>query len=183
MNLQMITPPVGEPVTLDDVKRFLKIDTTADDTLLLVLIAAARETCENYTGRKLLGQSWQWTLNSWGDGEVILPSAPVLTIEAVDIYSAGGFTALDPAAYQLDTTFYRPRLLAVNGARLPDPDIERGGIRITFRAGYGETADKVPVSLTQGILHWIAATFEAQEAMLDYELAERLWQPYRMVKL
>ena len=55
MNLQMITPPVGEPVTLDDVKRFLKIDTTADDTLLLALIAAARETCENYTGRKLLG--------------------------------------------------------------------------------------------------------------------------------
>ena len=41
MPLQLITPPAIEPVTLDEARAHLKVDTADDDTLITALIAAA----------------------------------------------------------------------------------------------------------------------------------------------
>lgn len=43
-----------EPVTLNEAKLWSKIDFGADDSIIRELIPAAREVCENYTGRTLV---------------------------------------------------------------------------------------------------------------------------------
>lgn len=60
MNYSIATAPTVEPVTLADVKVYLRTitgDTTEDAAIITPLITAAREYCENITGRALAAQT------------------------------------------------------------------------------------------------------------------------------
>lgn len=43
MTIRQLTPPESEPVTLEQAKGFVRVDTDADDALLSLLITAARQ--------------------------------------------------------------------------------------------------------------------------------------------
>ena len=43
MSISIITPAVSEPLSLTDVKEFLRVDHSDDDTTLAIMISAARE--------------------------------------------------------------------------------------------------------------------------------------------
>ncbi len=60
--------PAAEPLTLGEVKAWAKIDTSDDDPLLASLIAAARESAENYLRRSLLTQTLRLTIDLDGSG-------------------------------------------------------------------------------------------------------------------
>jgi len=49
MPLQLVTPPVDEPVTLAEAKLHLRVDFDEDDALILALISAARQAAEAIT--------------------------------------------------------------------------------------------------------------------------------------
>lgn len=55
----LITPPLTLPVTLDQIKTHLKIETDADDAYLLELAVAAVEFVQAETGRCLITQTWR----------------------------------------------------------------------------------------------------------------------------
>ena len=63
-SLTLITPPANEPVTLEEAKAWLKIETADEDTLLLRLIATARQMVEHYTSRAVLEQTWRLVVQS-----------------------------------------------------------------------------------------------------------------------
>ena len=50
MTIRQLTPPESEPVTLEQAKGFVRVDTDADDALLSLLITAARQEAEAITG-------------------------------------------------------------------------------------------------------------------------------------
>jgi len=54
MALEILIPPVGEPVSLSDVRTYLRIGTQGDDALLTRFVSAAREAFEARTGLALL---------------------------------------------------------------------------------------------------------------------------------
>ena len=54
MAWKVTTAPVNEPWTLSDVKNYLKVDTSADDTLITTLISAARQAAESYLNMALI---------------------------------------------------------------------------------------------------------------------------------
>ena len=60
LRLQIRTEPAAEPVTLAELKTFMRIDGSEDDALIESLIVAARELCESYTGRALITQELYW---------------------------------------------------------------------------------------------------------------------------
>ena len=49
MTIRQLTPPESEPVTLEQAKGFVRVDTDADDALLSLLITAARQEAEAIT--------------------------------------------------------------------------------------------------------------------------------------
>jgi len=74
----------NEPVTLNDMKLWGKIDTTADNSLITALITTARIMCEQYTNTSLVTRTIIADINN-ANGGFILPYGPVTnTPTAVD---------------------------------------------------------------------------------------------------
>ena len=184
MKLELMIPPAAEPLTLAEVKEFLKIDHGDEDSLLSGLIRSGRLACEIFIDRKLVSQHWRCFRNDWGAGPVYLPFSPIRSVEEVAVFRDGDYVPLAAESWLLDLDSFRPRLIGTPGHGWPDPDIPVAGIRISFTAGYGESWNDVPADIRQGLLHWIAAAFQqGEEAVRDRRLAEDLWRPYRRVKL
>ena len=64
-SLVRATQPVVEPVTLAEAKLHLRIDSTAEDSLLTNLVAAARAWAEDYCDRTFVMTQWTMRLDSF----------------------------------------------------------------------------------------------------------------------
>jgi len=74
----------SEAVTLNDMKAWGKIDTTADNALITALITTARIMCEHYTNTSIITRTIVADINN-ANGGFILPYGPVTgTPTAVD---------------------------------------------------------------------------------------------------
>lgn len=74
----------SEPVSLNDVKEWGKIDTTAENSLITALITTARIMCEQYTNTSIVNRTIVADINN-ANGGFILPYGPVTsTPTAVD---------------------------------------------------------------------------------------------------
>lgn len=61
--LEMVVGPKSEPLTLDEAKKHLRIDTTDEDVLTSIRLKAARSACEQHMSRALINQRWKLTLD------------------------------------------------------------------------------------------------------------------------
>jgi uncharacterized phiE125 gp8 family phage protein len=146
MSLQLITPPVIEPVTLADAKLHLKVDTADDDALITRLITAARARAEWHTGRALITQGWILWLDCWpACGVVELQLAPLQSVSALTVYAPDdSASVLDPATYQIDAASAPARLALKTGVSPPINLRAINSVAIAFTAGYGDEAADVP---------------------------------------
>jgi hypothetical protein len=62
-----------EPVTLSDIKAWLKVDFSTEDTLITALITEVREHIEQFTGRSLVASTIVLTVYGEADEPVYLP--------------------------------------------------------------------------------------------------------------
>jgi uncharacterized phiE125 gp8 family phage protein len=173
MSLVQTSAPGIEPVTLVDAKNFLRVDAdlTADDTLISLLIGAARRYAEAYTGRSFISQGWKLLLDSfpgygltgteWGvtfshpRNAVLFEKGPLISVDSI-IYTAmdqSTVTVLSPGApdYAIDLEGAVPRMTPGFGRVWPIPLPQIGAVQINYTAGYGTTAASVP----EGIRHWM----------------------------
>jgi len=58
-------PPKVEPVLLDDMKNFLRVDISDDDAMIEGMITAAREMCESFTRRSFVQKGYKQVLDSF----------------------------------------------------------------------------------------------------------------------
>lgn len=65
MPVRLITAPALEPVTLQEAKNQLRLETADDDVLVAALVKAARERVEEDTSRGLVTQTWELVQNSF----------------------------------------------------------------------------------------------------------------------
>lgn len=57
--------PLAEPLALSDVKNFLKVNVSNDDSFIQELIQSAREYIEGYTGRSLINKGYRQSLDAF----------------------------------------------------------------------------------------------------------------------
>jgi len=180
MSLQLITPPAAEPVSLDDARAWLRVESGGDeDALIAALIPAARARCEWHTGRAFVTQAWTLWLDCAAP-VIAIPLAPLQAIASVTAY------APDDAASVLDPTLYKVDL-AGSRLALTDPPWKLraiNGLAIAFTAGYGD-ADAVPPPLKQAILQIVAALYDhrGSDTVPTPDAALALMAPYRIPKL
>src|SRR4051812_29302135 len=96
--LTRLNAPATEPVTLSETKLYLRVDSTAEDSLITDLIVAARMSAEQWLKSSLITQSWKLVYNDYLDDAVILPMGPVASITSVIIVNRDTSTQTISAA-------------------------------------------------------------------------------------
>jgi uncharacterized phiE125 gp8 family phage protein len=190
MSSLLLTAPAIEPLTLDEAKAYLRVETTDDDEVIATLISGARIHVEAQTRRALITQSWRLVLEAWpADGRVAVWPAPLQSLSAARVYD------LDNNASSVDTQSFVADLAASALIFAPwaltQPQRIGAGIELDVVCGYGAAATDVPEPLRQAIRLLIAHWYEnrglvmsgaASVAVLP-ETVSALLAPYRMVSL
>jgi uncharacterized phiE125 gp8 family phage protein len=188
MSLELIAPPALEPITLDEAKAHLKVDTSADDALIARLITAARARAEWHTGRAFVTQSWIQWLDRWPEcGVVEVPLSPLQSVATVTAYARDDTPSVwDSAAYQVDAVSAPGRVALACAVPPLFATLRRvNAIAIAFTAGYGNAANDVPATMREAILEIVAGLY-AHRGDGPEELplaAEALLAPYRVFNL
>ena len=167
--LKLITAPAVEPVTSTEAKLHCRIDTNADDTLITMLITAARRTVESDSGRALITQTWALVLDSFPTSTKIkLPLPPLQSITSIKYYTTAAVEATFASATYLVSIDdqYGGLIVLKDSASWPAITIplEKGAVRIRFIAGYGLAA-AVPETYKQAMLLLIGHWYENREAI------------------
>jgi uncharacterized phiE125 gp8 family phage protein len=190
MTSALITPPLIEPVLLEDARAHLRIDTDDDDALLTAAIAAARVHVETLTRRCLIEQGWRVYLDQWPRRRIVsLGPAPLISVESVTVYDAAGTpTVVDEDDYEVDTASVPGRILL--SAAVPIATRQVNGIEIEVTAGYGASSIDVPGPLRQAIMMLVAHWYE-HRGVVGHDRAgeippagfDALIAPYRILSL
>ena len=192
MALVLTSAPASEPVTLAEAKAHLRLDGSAEDTLIASLIITSRLHVEAALGLALVTQSWSYFIDAWPRGpQLSLPLRPVQSLAGVKLYAADKSVAIVPAdTYLLDGAATPARLVHRGSLAWPKPGRTANGIEIAFVAGYGNSAAYVPAPIRQAILLLVAHWHEHREPVAIGQanasvpsMVSDLLQPYRWVRL
>ncbi len=155
MDNLLLNGPGQEPVSLQQLRDYLHVNGD-DDTFLSSLVTAARLMVEAQTGLRLITQDWRVHVNRWQDSAIELPIWPVQKIISIESLLDGG-GVIDVDTYEL-VKAGRPALIILGGNALPAASSTRLGVGISLTAGYGDSADEVPETLSFAVLalaaHW-----------------------------
>ncbi|QXT34333.1 phage head-tail connector protein [Sphingomonas sanguinis] len=169
---EVLSPPLVEPIMLATVKTYLRIDGSALDDELNLMIAAAREDLELLTGLRLVNQ----TVRVIADEPIDLDHLTVGKVRelvAIGTVQPGG--AIEPAsiaAFDL-TGADLARGIAPLG-NWPTSFFKRP-IAVDLAVGYGPDGSAVPASLRLALLALIRGRYDDQPADV-----ERLIFNYRL---
>jgi hypothetical protein len=75
----------NEIVSVVEVKDYVRIDTSADDSLILSIISQARIWCENYISRDIVSKNRTYYIDITPSGLFDLPFGPVSSISEITI--------------------------------------------------------------------------------------------------
>jgi len=155
--------PTSEPVTLEELKAYARIDTTAEDAVLETYLTAARAGAEQYLNRALMPQTIVLLADSWPeDGVLPLPRPPLISVTSIaEVDEDGTETVYDADDYQV-VTGVEPGYCLLKLDSTPPPLGEprlRHSIKAAYQAGYAN-AVAVPAMIRTGILALATAIYE-----------------------
>lgn len=193
------TAPALEPVSLDLLKSYLKVDGTDEDAVLSLLIKTARRSAEEYTKRAFVTQTWLLTMDSFathevdwlhrdpyfppsycaeGSQEIRLSRQPIQSVSSIKTTDiANTQSTVDGSVYSLDKS--GGNILLNEGELWPFNLREYAAIEIEFVAGYGDNS-AVPGDIQQAILQYAAAMYENRKCSDIPDGVKTLLDPYRL---
>lgn len=173
MMWSIVTAPVNLPVTLDEAKKHLVVETSNvdDDDLINQYIRAATNWAERFTGRAFIEQTidaffdrWPTTEENW----IEIPKPPL--IELIGVFYTDGSEA-EFTDYALDLSSEPARIYLPSSGSWPTTDIQPNAIRLRFRAGYLDEGssppeDSVPDIIKVAIMMYVAQMYRVREALV-----------------
>jgi len=164
MAWKVTTAPVNEPWTLSDVKNYLKVDTSADDTLITTLISAARQAAESYLNMALITQTITEKLDRLNSPTLYLSVSPVISVSNFQYADSQNTTQTFTSTNYVVDTFSKPaRLSLAYGKTWPTLYGNINDVTITYTAGFGTEASGVPTQIRQAMLMMIADSYDNRE--------------------
>lgn len=152
MGVVVVTPPALEPVTLAEMRAFLRVTTYDEDELIRSIIAAARSSIETELNRALITQTLRYTSRYFGAYGFILPRSPLQSLVSFEYINAAGATIVLPGSYyEVDLTEDPGRVVIAYDSSWPDTRLGLNVVRVTYKAGYGDTPDTVPPEIRHAI--------------------------------
>lgn len=166
MGLTIDTAPVAEPVTTAEAKAWANISTSTDDVAVDFMIKAAREYVELFSGRALMQQTWNLTLDKFPK-EINPPKPPLQSVASIKYTHTDGTadTLLASTEYKTDIKTEPGRIREAFDKSWPATRSEMNAVTVKFVAGYADAAS-VPEALKSAIKMIVAHWYNNREATL-----------------
>ena len=186
MAANLLTSPLVDPISLSEMKAFLKLETDGEDDLLRAFISAARVHLEHMIGRHLITQSWRVALHGPLQETFTLSIQPVTAIKEAAILSADGdLVDLSPESFVIRDPADPARISNIGGVSVGMAQ----RLQIDVETGFGPTPEDVPESLRMAlrliVAEWHERRLIAEPGQLP-SLATALGPliaPYRSIRL
>lgn len=206
-SLKRTAAPAVLPVSVRDAMDQARVDDTTNARRIYALMRAATGMAEGRLRKSLITQTWQQRIDNWpnfdgdygyGDWrhndmweyvrynryrELVLFRPPVQSVTSITYIDPAGVTqTLASDKYILDSDSEPARIAPQLGFVWPAIKMLPFSIKITYKAGYGDTAASVPDTIKQWILLAVAAMYqfrelESEEALKRFGLGDELLEP------
>lgn len=144
------------PVSLADMKAYMKVTNTSDDDLITAMISAATEWGQKYTGREFTDNEWALLIDCF-DTRIEVRRSPVATIDQVDYLVSGSPVTVDASVYYLKFGNFESEILLNEDQEWPtDGDNREQGITITFTTEQYQCNDLIENGIKQIVAFWYA---------------------------
>jgi len=209
MKYSLVTAPSIEPITLTEAKAHLRVETTADDTLITSLILQARQMAETYTGITFIDTTWNVFIDDWPviyneawwtgirelpidydnkNSFIEIPLSPLRSVTHIKTYdNADASTTIASTEYQVSSyagvTPKKGRITLRDGATWPTFERNADGIEIQFVSGYGTATTDIPETIRQALLIDIAFRYENRGDGLLSENAKTLLNQFKTISI
>lgn len=150
--LKLITPPTTEPVTLAEIKAYLRLDPAPDATLdngLNDLSVAARTEAENFQNRAYMERTYDFALDYFPLMPLRVPMPSLVSIESIKYTDEDGVITTIPATdYIIDLISEPGRIAFAKGKNWPSVSLQSvNGVVIRFVAGSGSATENVKLAI------------------------------------
>lgn len=181
MGLLLVTGPVIEPVSVQELRTHCRIDSATEDGLLASYLFSARAFLEEETGRALMSQTWdytiddEWPVDVYGKTVIELPRAPLRSVVSVSYVDDSGVTqTMLPAQYVVDVSSRVGRISPADGVTWPTVQARNAVITVRFVCGYGDNPGSHPdlYVARQAIMLIAAHMYENREAVSGASISE-----------
>lgn len=176
--LRLVTGPTDEPVSLSEAKRQLKVDYSADDAKIQLLISACRQSLEKWLRRGLMTQTWDLSLD-WGPAWVEAPYAPLQSVTGIFVRGLDSSeVTVASNTYYINTA---ASMVVLNPGNVWPAHLSPMGFRMRYVVGYGDTSDDVPAAIRLELLAMIALAFDDPTHLGVPDTTKLTLQPYRVM--
>lgn len=175
-----VTAPEALPISLEEVKKALRVDSADDDEMLTSLIQSAVDHYEGWTGVLgicLVEQTWRQSYDRF-DRLLCLPLGPAIEPVSVSWRNAAGEISTVPdTSYSLETSAGGQSEIRFRNAFSQPSDLyERGAVTVEYKAGWPMVDDKptVPKDICTAIIARVQIGYEqsATEASATLSVIE-----------
>lgn len=178
--LTVITAPTDEPITIQEAKDALRIDSNDEDVRIWNLIRTARQFAEDYCNLRIMTQVVELSMDLWPAYEFELDVWPIQSVDTVKYEDTASPTATQTLVantdYYTDITTTEGRIRTITG--WPSVAVKPNAIKIRMTAGYSDQ-DSVPDQIKEGIKAYCAYIYDSDPLMK--EIAERLLWSQRIM--
>ncbi|MCG8670206.1 MAG: head-tail connector protein [Pseudomonadales bacterium] len=162
--LERTGAPATEVMTTAEAKTHMRVTSSADDTYIDAIVAAARQHTEEYLGRSLIMQTWKLYLDCFPD-TIELPRGPVSSVTSIEyLDTAGASQTLSTDVYRVDLKSIYPRITTDYGQVWPSTRDVINSVTVTYVTGYGSAASDIPTPIIQAIKLLVGHLYENREA-------------------
>ena len=191
----LVVPPTAGPVTVDEVKRALRIDHGEDDAAIADLIEASRQWldgADGWLGRALLPQTWEVRRCGFPPGPIDLPLAPLRSLGSISYVGSDGVSATLPVEdVQVIGAGGKLPGKILPKAAWPSAANSEDSVRVRYVCGYDPDgtpqdsllAGPVPMPIRQAIILHVKLAYDAlspADAQVVGARIESLLNPLRL---
>lgn len=181
MTLEVVTPPVDEPITLAQAKDHLRVLHDDEDDLITDLVTVSREQAEHICWRALITQTLRYQLDRFPP-MIEPPRPPLQSVSSITyVDTAGATQILDASKYQVDTKSMPGRIVPAFGTSWPSTRAVPNAVTVEFIAGYADP-NKVPKRIVQAMKMFVGYFYRHRDmAVVGTIIADLPLTPSKML--
>ena len=203
--IKVATEPTQEPLSIQEVKEYLRVEDSTDERNIRPLIETARRFAEEHTGRALMTQTIHQFIDGYDEMEdplfegfrtgpyltyyknyITLTKTPVASVTSVSTFNDEDTeTTFAASRYFVDNVREPARIVLRNGETFPTALRVANAIKIVYVAGY-KSPFSIPEPLRLGMLQHIAHLYEHRGDMYSATgyppSLQKLYSPYVVMR-